>query len=258
MLFPNSRMLSIGSLNKFTMKKRFRMDYRMLIGCLVVNWLLVYPSWGLTQKANKKPKKPVYMNQQAKEAKKPAKSGIIRQMGKISWSDQTLPNIDLQGHIKLENVTVEGDSEIQGFMKIYSSQLNTLETCGNVFVKDSLIKGLVVAYGNFELVNTTLERSIEVSGYLKAFNTTFLDTLQITSEKVSLESVTAQDIYINKIEYKQLFNLLGSKKPKVQTLTLTGDTIIKGSVTFESGNGIIILKDEAKIAGEVVGATIKK
>ncbi|ACE06127.1 hypothetical protein Aasi_0744 [Candidatus Amoebophilus asiaticus 5a2] len=43
-----------------------------------------------------------------------------------------------------------------------------------------------------------------------------------------------------------------------QIITLAGKTVIQGSITFESNNGIILLGKEVTIEGQVLRDTIEK
>jgi hypothetical protein len=194
---------------------------------------------------------------------KPVKNmTTMRRMGKNNFKNQTLPNLEIMGETHFEQVSVEGLAKVMGNTTIEDSQVNMLQVYGALTIQDCVVQGLVLAYGHARILNATLKDTLKLSGYLTATNTIFQKDLQITSEKVVFDEVSAQDIYIHKLEPKKKKKLSGKgpveKQPRIQKLTLKGKTHIQGSISFESGEGVVVLGPDAQVAGEVIGATIQR
>jgi hypothetical protein len=208
--------------------------------------------------------------------------GDTEVQGYLQATESTLNTLHVQGRAVISNTMLQVDAIIQGHTIINDGQVNSLTVQGKFFISGSTVKGLVDTQGKFEAISTTFQdkvttmglfevkdaifqKEVATSGKTVAIDTCFEATLTTIAEKILLHDVDAQDLSINKPEedgYKNCKQCCenckkrSSKEPQI--VTLSGKTIIHGSITFESGKGIVLLGEEAKIEGKVVGGTLQK
>ncbi len=83
--------------------------------------------------------------------------------------------------------------------------------------------------------------NVKITGPLNAKRSQFKD-ITVAGASI-LEDVSVDNITFN----------------KDKTLTLSGKTTVSGNITFESGNGEVIIKgDNVKIKGQIKGGELKK
>ena len=164
--------------------------------------------------------------------------------GPTQLSEQQFDTLIINGPAQLEEIkttslTVNGpiqftDLEVfktaQIFGPVSNSEKGTFEkikVTGSLSAQNVQCNELT-ATGSVDIRDWTIKNRTTVIGLLHAQNSKFSD-LEITSNKVSLENTTVDNIMIKR-----------SGDNKVQELFLTGATIVNGNITFESGKGKII------------------
>jgi cytoskeletal protein CcmA (bactofilin family) len=148
--------------------------------------------------------------------------------GATDLKDKTFDTLQIKGDAKLESVQVTNDATITGLLdakKLNAKQLNVT--------------------GNANIDEATVEAA-NVTGMLNAKGCTIQD-LSVTSESSMMDSCKVKKITVKKVE--------GSEKPQVLELN---NSQVEGDVTFEAGNGEVVLKGDARVAGAVVGGAIKQ
>ena len=206
--------------------------------------------------------------------------GSTEVQGHLQVKDSKLSTVHVQGRTNIRDSTIQGAALIQGRTEINNTQfISDLSIQGKFFISGSTVKGELDTQGKFEALHTTFEdrvsiqglfevkdavfqKEVDILGKVYVKRTSFGDTITAVAEKVFLHDVTAQDLYIGEIDQDCCERCKKDSKKclnkKIQEVTLSGKTTLKGSIIFEAKNGIILLGKEAKIEGEVIGGTIKR
>lgn len=203
--------------------------------------------------------------------------------GACKIKDSQLYTLDVKGRTEISNSTIQGATSIQGRAEINNTQLDKLKVYGKFLISESTVKGNLKVRGKFQASTTTFEakvhtmgrfkvqdavfqKQVKVIGSIEANQTYFADKLTAIAQQIGLYDVTAQDLYIKNSKreleiwgkkYKFLSFLFG-KKEEPTVIRLSGKTVVKGSITFEAGDGIVLLGDEAIIEGQVIGGVVKR
>jgi len=156
-------------------------------------------------------------------------AGCHRQNGGLVCSQTELDNIHLQGYVSLMDVTVGGDSIIEGLLQAKKSKFT-----GNIKVKGSANLKASRVFGKTSIV-----------GALEVENSRFRD-IEITAKQAVFNQSQARSLTIKPTQNMP------------QRIYLQGGTLIRGNIVFESGNGEVIKSDQARIQGQVIGGQIVK
>jgi len=148
-------------------------------------------------------------------------------VGPTSLEEKVLKDADFMGPTQLKNVTAE-----------------SLSVMGPLTGKNIICKTLDVM-GPVEVTHLKVEGDASIMGPLTA-KQSYFESLSIWGDETLLEDVEVKNISIKK------------DKDKSQVLRLKGTSIVKGNITFESGQGIIEQGPDIKIQGEIKGAIVEK
>ncbi|MHB9147395.1 MAG: hypothetical protein ACYC2U_03050 [Candidatus Amoebophilus sp.] len=204
--------------------------------------------------------------------------GTTKVSGYLKVIDSQLNDVEVQGRVWISNTIISGSTSIQGKTYITNTEFNNLTVRGRFSINSSKAKGLLDVAGKFEALNTTFEDKVNIVGLFKtrnsifqkevdivgkvdALQTCFENTITIMSEKALLKDVISKSICVKKSGCNKKCcrkNIQCKQCNNSQIITLAGKTVIQGSITFESNNGIILLGEEATIEGQVLGGTIQK
>lgn len=221
----------------------------------------------------------------------PKSSGrAVRALGKTNLENTQVPSINVTGPCKLSNTIVTENTKIVGSLAAKNSNLNQLNVTGpfsfnNVTVTGKTFvtgpvsndgKGMfqdVHVSGNFNIDNVECS-NLKVTGRVDAAQLTVrgntnitgaaivknssLQDLTITTEESTFKDSTIKNITVGANNAGASW--FGStSEQKEQTLILDGSTVVAGNITFEAGNGKVIIKNaQVKINGTVQGAVIVK
>lgn len=210
----------------------------------------------------------------------------IHTLGDVALTDVTTEDISLTGPLIFKNLTVSHGANILGPVEGIHGKFENLSITGplkfeglsvqdvasftgNVSGKHGNFLDLTIV-GSFTLDQTTCQNftglgvgrvsklrvkgKTTLVGNLNAEESQFED-MTLTSEEIILNKTQAQNIFIKKNNENSFFSL--SNDNKAQELHVIHNSIIEGSVTFESGKGTIFLGADSKIKGKVKGAVIK-
>jgi len=233
------------------MKKQY-ISRLAFLSLTMVGLLWTHVSLGLAKKANKKRQKAPTHQREGRRANK----SINDTQGEVTYTNRKLRNLTSRGYTRLEEVEVTGATKVVGYTQISDSRLNTVESWGGLSVKNSTVKGALKTQGHFEVISSNLENKVDVLGFLQAVKTNFLDDISVASNTVLLQDVTANDIYVRVVDTEDKAYVEALPR-QPQMVILAGETLIQGSITFEAENGIVMLGEDAKVEGEVMGGTIK-
>src|SRR6185295_12295151 len=128
-----------------------------------------------------------------------------------------------------------------------NATLQNMTVYGPLTLTNSTIKGFLTLHGPGILESTTVMGPIVLFGILNAKNS-FLNDVQAATTELTLYNTNAHSIVIRKNGH--------SEKP--QRVFLYGNSQISGAITFEQGNGKVIVSPDAKISGGVVGGTVQR
>jgi hypothetical protein len=204
--------------------------------------------------------------------------GTTKVFGYLKIVDSQLNDVEVKGRTWINSTTIKGSASTQGKTDIINTELNNLTVRGKFSINNSKVKGLLDVIGKFEAFNTTFEdrvnilglskiknsffqKEVSITGKVDAVQAYFKNTITIISEEVLLKNVTSKNIYVKKPACDKKCsrkNIWCKQCNKHQIITLAGKTVIQGSITFESNNGIILLGQEVTIKGQVIGGTIEQ
>ena len=103
----------------------------------------------------------------------------------------------------------------------------------------------VTAAGQLTLENCTMKKAVVSHKNLTATDTNFHDGLYICDGKASLTNCTINNLYVDDWD-------------NTPVITLRGNTIVTGHITFKTGNGKVSWEPGVVIQGEIIGGTITK
>lgn len=139
---------------------------------------------------------------------------------------------------------------------------DTLSLTGTTVLTEATIEGNASIVGTTTLKHAYIGGTTTITGPCSASYSSFT-SLEVTAPKVMLTSCTADTVTIKKnsrtnYHHPSLWSWMTSwfpqHEPEEQILVLDGETTINGTITFESGKGILVIKsDKVKILGDVIG-----
>lgn len=154
--------------------------------------------------------------------------------------------LTVNGPLKFNEVKISAKTEVSGPSKGEEGKFGNVMINGPFEASKVKCDNLVVK-GPVSLTKFTINGDTHIEGPLEAKKGTFNDIKSVTPP------VLLQDIDIKNITIKKPSN------GKDDTLTLSGETTVSGNITFESGNGKVIMKDkDSTIKGKIIGGQLVK
>lgn len=202
-------------------------------------------------------------------------------IGSTKLTNVAVTKLSITGPLVFNDLTVQETANVTGnvsnkkgfgkFNKLHvvgSTSLNNikgkekLSLIGRTVLTDATIEGNASIVGTATLKHANIAGSTTITGPCSASYSSF-SSLEVTAPKVVLTDCTANTVTLKKntstnYHHASLWSWLTSwfpqREPEEQTLVLDGETTINGTITFESGKGILIIKgDKVRILGDVVG-----
>ena len=134
-------------------------------------------------------------------------------------------------------VAVESQAAtFEGFTKLNDKTFDKLQVMGDAELE------------NVQVTNEATIEAVQVIGMLDA-KACSIQGLVITTESSMLNACKVKTVMVKKSAVE------GVQKPQVLELD---NTVVEGDVTFEAGNGQIVLKGDARVAGAIIGGAVKK
>lgn len=150
--------------------------------------------------------------------------------GSANLEHDSYISLIVHGSADLEDVKISKDLDVNGSLK----------------AEDCTFKEVVVhGAGSFE--------ECKISGLIRVLGSADFDDCKLKKVEITSSSTEFEECKVSEILMKKNSSILNSS----QKVTLK-DTVVSGDVTFEQGNGIVVLKDGAKVKGKVVGGKIVK
>jgi hypothetical protein len=151
--------------------------------------------------------------------------------GLVSYGKETVDTLQGNGFVSLDGTTVRSKLEVNGSLKAVDARV-----------------GFLLCNGYASLQNSIIHGSSEIKGFMSAVNTQFEGLIVATTQKIYLTDCITESITIKEAGWT-----IGS-----QSISLQGHTTVKGSIIFESNQGVIYLSEHSKILGQVIGGRIEK
>lgn len=149
--------------------------------------------------------------------------------GVISYGKDSLASLKGNGLVSLDGTFVRGMLEVNGSLDAKDAHIGTLLTNGHA-----------------SFVGCVVDGKAEINGFTSGINATFQAPLTLTCRKATFENCNLSAVTVKKTGWS-----FGS-----QELILSKKTICKGPITFEAGNGKVIVSKDSQILGKVIGAEV--
>jgi hypothetical protein len=177
--------------------------------------------------------------------------GDFKVLGKCKQLNRVQVNGDcsLQGKMTLDDVKVMGSWSILGDAKMQNVRAaKGLDVLGSVTVSNkSNIQGLCSVQGDFKSADSTFEGvqfTAEKNNNRILFKDSMLESLTVRAGKAASWKLWIFEFTINTNAKEAIVELDGSR--------------VAGDITFKGIPGIVILKNGARLAGQVIGGTVQE
>lgn len=164
-------------------------------------------------------------------------------IAKVTCGAGIVSNVFAAGWAELNGTTVTNSTTVEGFLKAYNVNLNTVSANGMVTINNSTIKGFFHFRGDLTVNGLTDYNKLEMVGILDASNSSF-DDIEITSEKSYLSSTSTKNI----VEH-----MASNHHEKIY---LRNNSVVNGDISFDSGNGEVVVSGGSRVMGAVRGGRI--
>ncbi|MBA3813116.1 MAG: hypothetical protein H0X26_01275 [Alphaproteobacteria bacterium] len=180
-------------------------------------------------------------------------------MGSANLTDIKADTLSVLGTLEFHNLAVTKETNIAGpIKKSEKGKFGSLNIVGEFEAADVTCTKLDAA-GSVSVAGLTVSGDANIAGSLtlkasKDPNKTSnnLKNLTIAAAEISLEDTIVE----GNILVKKTSEWVGGDKKQV--LKLLGKTTVKGTISFEAGNGTLEQSGDVKIEGKVTGATVEK
>lgn len=154
----------------------------------------------------------------------------ISTAGFAHYGKETLSSLGVNGSLTLEGTRVKGPVEVNGRLDAQDATIGSFDVNGSA------------SFSNSQVASPS-----KVNGFFSAVSSQFQGEVTASSQKISLNNSTASSIVVRDIRWL----------PGSQTVELSHNSKVTGTITFESGKGKVILS-EGSVVGNVVGGEIEK
>lgn len=169
--------------------------------------------------------------------------------GAVSMRGQNYESFKSFGKTSLEDVSIDGTLKVMGQFKGCNIKVkDETKITGQTKIEKSEFLEDVSVFGKMELISCTVKGSVKVFGKAK-FIDCQLNDVYATAEKLKFKSGQVKNIYV-KINRKWCWHSHCYPVVKLDGTTVEGD------ITFDSGNGKVVLENGAVVKGKVVGGRI--
>jgi hypothetical protein len=149
----------------------------------------------------------------------------------VTYDKQSLDSIQINGFAQLKETHITKSLKVNGNLIAEKSQIQQMEVRGQATLTHCMVKGEAF-----------------VAGTLKAASTMFDGPVILMSNDAVFDACSLRSILVRKTEDKA-----------AQIIELKGKTKISGKITFESGNGEVIVDPKTAITEQqIIGGKIKK
>lgn len=167
-------------------------------------------------------------------------------------------SLDVKGPLEFIKLKINGKTEVNGPSRGNDGEFGALVVHGpfevTKFVADSLSVDGPVALEDFKITG-----NVSINGPLKAKVGSFND-INTVNTPVALYDVNVNNITVKKDSGKISNDAVNNEGyGKNNEVKLAGKTVVSGNITFESGDGIVYIRDKtAQLKGKVIGGKVKQ
>lgn len=166
-------------------------------------------------------------------------------------------SLSINGPLNFNQLRViDGESKISGPTSGEDGEFKDLVIHGSFWGTRLKIENLHVD-GEVTIEDFKISGNVDVNGPLKAKNGSFnnINSVQIP---VALYNVNVNNINVKKKNSSDNNRDTETNNPNNE-VKLAGNTIVSGDITFESGNGVVFIRDKtAQLKGKVIGGKIRE
>ena len=148
----------------------------------------------------------------------------------IQYGKERLESLQGSGRVVLNETQIVGYVDVNGSLFANGAHLGSASINGQATLYDSTVEGKSV-----------------INGSLCAEKCTFRSAIDATAQKVSFTECNLNSIHITKTPW-----------PNGKQVVKLSNCNCRGGIVFDSGDGIVILKNKSLVQGKVVGAVIQK
>lgn len=162
-------------------------------------------------------------------------------------------SLTVRGPLNFNQLKIKGDTEISGPCSGEEGEFNNLAIHGTFWGSKIKIENLKVD-GDVTIEDFKISGNVNINGPLKAKNGSFND-INTVNTPVALYNVQVNNITVK----KDHGNTKDNANEDNNQIKLAGNTIVSGDITFESGDGIVFIRDKtAQLKGKIIGGKIKE
>ena len=163
-------------------------------------------------------------------------------------------SLTIRGPLDFNQLKVKGETEISGPCSGENGEFANVVIHGTFWGSKIKIENLHVD-GEVALENFKINGNVNINGPLKAKNGSF-NNIDTVYTPIALYNVTVNNIRIKKDSDRNSDDNANSNNNEIK---LAGNTIVSGNITFESGDGVVFIRDKtAQLKGKIIGGKIKE
>lgn len=167
-------------------------------------------------------------------------------------------SLTINGPLNFNQLKVRGNTEISGPTSGENGEFKNIVVHGSFWGSKINIANLQVD-GDVTIEDFKISGNVTINGPLKAKNGSFND-INTVYTPVALYNVIVNNINIkNKNNNGSSDENANGDNDKNNEIKLAGNTTVSGDITFESGNGVVFIRDKtAQLKGKIIGGKLKE
>lgn len=162
--------------------------------------------------------------------------------GRATLKEVSASSLSVNGSLKFDHVKIDHSLTVSG-----SAKGHYLE--GDNFSVNGSLKGDYIKFNNATINGSVSGDHISISDKLKVFGRVKVSDSQFSSVEISSEKSIFKNSKIEQL------SVLKDDDVK-QEIYLEEGTIVSGNIEFESGKGVVYLKDNSRVEGKVSGGKV--
>lgn len=172
--------------------------------------------------------------------------------GPSRLSEIKADSLTIKGPLNFNKLRVKGKAEFSGAVSGEEGEFTNLAIHGTLWGSKIKIDNLHVD-GDVSIEDFQITGKVDINGPLKAKNGSF-NNITTVETPVALYNVTVNNIFV-----KQDTDKNRNAKDDSNEVKLAGNTVVSGDITFESGDGVVFIRDKtAKLKGKIIGGKLKE
>ena len=166
-----------------------------------------------------------------------------QRFGTLNCSKGEVHSAEANGNAMVIGTTIKGELTVNGQLTANDAKLSSVTVNGAMTLENTRVAKNLIVHGSAFIKDSKIKGTAVISGHLTAEGSTFSEEISISGQRAVLVKCQTQELHFNKTN------------AKLETLELE-NTIVDGNVVFESKKGSIVLCNDSKILGDVIGANI--